>query len=167
MSDLVAWITCVVMVVLYVIFVMIVLKPERKRPTVKPNDKRHRRPLNTFETVEDKVNECLHRLNNEIEYFREDYEMEGNSLPNQLSINLFTDFLNEYFLIRSDEFRISPTVEGGVFIRFDNTGTGKRLYSEIYNDGEIVYISDFKSIGDFSSAMVGNGQQCHGISYNY
>lgn len=90
--------------------------------------------------IKNKIEYCLFRLDYGIEHLRSHYEAEKVALPNKVSIDLFTKFLEEYFLVKDDHFRITPTIEEGVHISFKSNT--KELYIEFYNTGEIAYLID-------------------------
>lgn len=100
-----------------------------------------------FNTIEEKVIEALRRLNLEIENNRDDFESRGISMPNEEAIKLFTKFLEDYFIFRSNEFEAFPSVDDGVYIRVDNIYTDCSLRITICNDGVIIYSPDFENTG--------------------
>lgn len=126
---------------------LLIIAFSRKDENVIKTDSKVKTLYRDFNSIEEKVIEALLRLNWEIEDNRKDYEARGISMPNEEAIKLFTKFLEDYFIFRSNEFEAFPSVDDGVYIRVDNIYTDCSLRITICNDGVIIYSPDFENTG--------------------
>ena len=137
----------IAIIIIYISGLVYALIPKEKVKIAAPNVDTDKRLFKDLNTIEEKVAEALRRLDWQINDDAEEYEAGKIALPNRKAIELFVQFLKDYFIFRDDEFEAFPSVDEGIYIRVYNKYTERYLRMTICNDGVIISSPDFETTG--------------------